>query len=245
MTTYQEAMAGLTDPNALRQAILARLNINPGQYGANQIGGLGANADFDRTINELYQKGAETSANLDRSESEANTNYERSMTQAALDRDRALQGIRNNFASRGMSFSSANVDELGRANDEFTRYTEGLGDDRKRTIGDIGQRRLSLIDALAQGRQTAEQGFGSDISGFLNDQAVAAWNAALQAAQQQQLAAAMRPPPAINRTTIVQAPRPPAPRLPAVPQYPVNTTTPYQRPTQQVLRGQGYGGKQF
>jgi hypothetical protein len=231
MPTIQEALAALQNPANMRQAVLSRLNINPGQYGANQVGGLGSNSDFDQQINDLYRQGAETTAGLDRSEGDTNTNYQRSLAQAAIDRDKALGSIRNNFATRGMSFSSANADELARANGEFDRYVGNLGEDRTTNLGDIANRRNSLIEGLGRGRQQAEEGFGSSISGFLNDQAMQAWNSALQAQQQRDLAAAMRPPPAINKTVIQRVA---APQLPTAPRPTAAAPTPYANPAVQV-----------
>lgn len=194
MATIQEALAGLRNPAAMRQAILQRLNINPGQHGANQVGGLGSNADFDREINDLYRQGAETSANLDLQSGQINTNYQRALAQAAMDRDRTLQQIRNGFANRGMSFSGAQVDELARVGSDYDRYVSDIGADRTTNLGDVSRRRLSLIEGLGRGRQTAEQGFGASISEFLQQQAVNAWNSALQAnALRSQQAAASRP----------------------------------------------------
>lgn len=248
MPTIQEALAGLQNPASMRQAILQRLNINPGQYGANQIGGLGANTDFDKTINDLYRQGAETSGSLDIQEGDTNTNYQKGLAQAAIDRDKALDSIRNNFAARGMSFSSANADELQRANSSWDTYVGNLGQNRDSALADIGNRRNSLLEGLTRGRQTAEEGFGGDISSFLQEQAVAAWNAALQAEQQRQMLAALNRPPQVivQRAPAAPAARPAAPRLPTAAPRPAAIVPPaqYSAPAVQksnsVLRGQGY-----
>jgi len=239
MPTVQEALAGLQNPANMRQAILQRLNLNPTQLGVNQIGGIGSNSEFDRSIDDLYRQGAETSGSLDRSEGDVNTNYDRSMAQEVIDRDKALNSIRNNFANRGMSFSSSHADELGRANGDFDRYVNQLGADRATNLTDIGGRRNSLIEGLGRGRQTAEQGYGEGISSFLQEQAVAAWNAAIQQNQQKALLAAQaKPPQIINRTVVQKAPA----ALPSAPPPPVATsyTGAYNNPATAVNKTKNY-----
>jgi len=180
MATLADLLGGLGNPASMRSAILQRLGID-----ANRVAGLGSNTGFDNSINDLYRQGAETGTALDTQEGNVNRGYQQSVAQQAIDRDRALQAIKGNFANRGMTFSGAMVDETGRANSDFDRYLSNLGADKDSAIGDIGQRRTNLLEGLTRGRMSAEEGYGNDIAGFLQQQAIDLWNTNYQIGQQQ------------------------------------------------------------
>jgi hypothetical protein len=181
MAQLADLLGGLGNPAAMRSAILQRLGID-----ANRVSGLGSNVGFDNSINDLYRQGAETGTALDTQEGNVNRGYQQSIAQQAIDRDRALQAIKGNFANRGMTFSGAMIDENARANSDYDRYVSNLGADRDSALGDIGQRRTNLLEGLSRGRMSAEEGYGGDIAGFLQQQAIDLWNTNYQQALQQQ-----------------------------------------------------------
>lgn len=261
----QDVLAGLRNPAAARQAILSRLKIDP-----SKVKGFN-NAGFDQEINDLYRQGADTATGLDSAEGNYNRTYQQNLAQAAVDRDRSLKAIRENFASRGMSFSGAQVDELGRAGEDYNRYVGNLGSDRSANLLDIGKRRTNLIEALTRGRQGIEQGYGEGVGDFLHEQAVALWNwNAAQAANQggggggsssrprsssgSSGGGGTMPRSSGGGTSRPRASVPSAPRTVSQSAIPSSRYTgAYIRPVQQVqrtprpvkkgtLRGQGFGG---
>jgi len=226
----QDVLASLQNPVASRNAILQRLNIDP-----NRAAGYGGNMGYDQKLADLYREGLQSSANLDTQEGNLGRQYEQSLTQAAIDRDKALKAIAGSYAQRGMTFSGANVDDVSAEQGNYDRYIANLGADRTAGLNSIGQQRLGLEQGLAAGKQAADEGFGGDVSAFLQQQAVDLWNSVMQQNQTNALlAAASRPP------TVVRAPAPVAPK----PVAPPTVLAP--RPTSSgTLKGQGYGGKAF
>jgi len=214
----QDILQGFGNPAAQRAAILQRLNIDP-----NRASGYGGNTQFDQAMNDLYRQGLQSSTQLDTQEGDLNRGYEKNLAQAAVDRDKALQAIKGNFAQRGMSFSGAQVDELGSANSDFDRYLANLASDKQAGIGSIGRNRLNLEEGLTRGRMSAEEGYGNDLSGFLQQQAIDLWNTNYNQALQQQAAQQQRPAPAAPRSS---SPRP-APSYAPAAQY---APTPAPRP---------------
>jgi len=219
----QDVLAGFSNPAASRAAILQKLNIDP-----QRAAGYGGNTQFDNALSQLYTQGLQTSANLDTQEGDLNRGYEKNVAQSAIDRDRALQTIKGNFAQRGMTFSGAQVDELGRANSDFDRYLANLGSEKEAGLGSIGRNRLNLEQGLSTGRMAAEEGYGSDLSAYLQQQAIDLWNSVMQQNQQNALMQAMnRPQQVVQQVSQRAAPSPrPAPR----PAAPAPAPAPYRAP---------------
>lgn len=256
MAALADLLGGLGNPASMRSAILQRLGID-----ANKVAGLGSNVGFDQAINDLYRQGAETGTSLDTQEGNVNRGYQQSIAQEAIDRDRALQSIKGNFANRGMTFSGAMVDENARATSDFDRYLANLGADKDAAIGDIGTRRTNLLEGLTRGRMQAEEGYGSDVAGFLQQQAIDLWNTNYAQAVAQQAAqqgggggggyrAPAAPAKSTNYSSIARPA--PAPAAKPVSYSPYNGS--YVKPDVVVnkspvpvkkLKGQGYGSGPF
>jgi len=247
----QDVLAGFTNPASQRSAILQRLGID-----SNRAAGFGGNTQFDQSMSDLYRQGLQSSAQYDTEEGNLNRTYEQNFAQSAIDRDRALEALKGSFAQRGQSFSGAHVDEVGRTNADFDRYIANLGANRDSGIQGIGRNRLNLEQGLTSGRMAAESGYGTDLQAFLHQQAIDLWNSVMQqnAMQQPQGGgggySAPRPAPSRSSPTSAparsSAPAPynpmPAPApAPAIPMRPAPTSI----PPKPVLKGQGYGGRQF
>jgi hypothetical protein len=183
------ALASLKNPAASRTAILQRLGIDP-----NRAAGYGGNTQFDQQMSDLYRQGLKTSTDLDVEEGNVNRGYQRNFAQAAIDRDKALQAIKNSYAMRGMSYSGMNVDEQNENMNNYTRYTGDLGADRDANLNAIGRNRLNLAEGLTSGRMAAESGYGDDVGAFLQQQAIDLWNSTVAANQQQQMMQSLAAP---------------------------------------------------
>jgi len=176
-------LAGLKNAAGMKNAIMARLNIQPAQ-----IRGFQDNALFDKAIGNLYTQGMNTSAGLDTQEGNIKTKYGLDQTDAQRNQDRALKALGENASGRGMLYSSDYLDQISNATNDYNSFMKRLGGQYSSDLGNIGLQRTNLQRNLAQGQMDAESDYGTNLTKFISDQAVKAWTDALQrnqVAQQQ------------------------------------------------------------
>lgn len=214
----QDVINSLQNPAASRSAILQRLGID-----ATRAAGYGGNTQFDQGMSDLYRQGLQSASSLDTQEGDTSRNYQQSLAQAAIDRDRALELVKGRMASQGLTYSGINTDEINRTTSDWDRYNTNLGNDYTSRIGQIGTGRLNLEQGLQSGRGALESGYGTDLSNFLQQQALAMFASVVEQNRQNEMMAALnRPQPA----PVYAAPKPPAaprpPLPPAAPRQPAN-----------------------
>lgn len=204
------------DPQALRNAILARLGLTSGQ-----AAGFAGNTAFDDEITNYYRQATGAMGNLDLNQARIGSDYETNLGQMVQERDRGRRSLEDMFADRGMLSSSNFTDEMSKYLADYGQRESALGQSRTRGLEDITRNRNDVLEEFERNRMSTEGNYAQQLQDYLLAQAQPAAQApAAPAAAPISAPAPARPisapRPAVAQRAPVAAPRVPAPTPPRV-----------------------------
>jgi len=197
------------DPNAMRAAIMARLGMNPAQ-----VAGFAGNQGFDDEITNYYRSAAGGMSNLDLEQGRVGQDYERSLGEMTLNRDRARRSLEDMFADRGMLQSSNFTNELSDLETDWGNRLQGLTTGRTRSLEGIDRSRNDLLEEFNRNRQMTESEYAQQLQDFIMSQVKPAAPVAAPAPMARPAPSLARAP--VSRPAAVQRAAP-APRAVAPP----------------------------
>src|SRR5215471_15740455 len=166
--------AATTAPNALRSAIIARLGIDP-----KKLVGFGGDMTFDNAVTDLYRQATGQYAALDINQNRVGQDYENYLAQLNQAKSQDENRLNNDLADRGLSFSGAAIIRRAQAASDYANKLQSLNTNKLRGYEDIATSRNNVLNSLLSGRSAQEAGYTSQLQDFLQKQAQAAAQTAL------------------------------------------------------------------